>query len=60
MYVYVGFTIPIFPHVTAVLSEVQRRLWNDRREIISRPKFSDCHTRARQLGGEVFNNYDYI
>lgn len=60
MYVYVVNTTPFLPHVTIILSEVQSRLWNERREIISRPKFSDCYTRARQLGGEVFNNYDYL
>jgi len=59
-YVYMGFTTPFLLHVTTTLSEVQSRLSYERREIISRPKFSDCYTRARPLGGEVFNNYDYL
>lgn len=60
MYVYMGFTNPFLLHVTTTLSEVQSRLSNVRREIISRPKFCNCYTTAQQLGGEVFNNYDYL
>jgi hypothetical protein len=53
-----GVYHPFLVHVTTTLSEVPSGLSNERREIISRPEFSDCYTRKRQLGGEVFNNHD--
>jgi hypothetical protein len=37
-FVYVGFTIYFLPQVTTILSELQSRIPNDRREVIARTK----------------------